>query len=214
MDVLTTHAEFLDVNCYAVRAEGRSDCILIDAGYDCAPRLESQLAEAGLVPQAVFLTHGHPDHILGLNNVLARWNVPVHLGGPDRYRLQDPASTLSPQFAPMLAPLVEGWTAPEVSDLADGQSLETAGLTVTAVSAPGHTEGSMLLRVVDGDEENIFTGDVVFAGAIGRVDLPGGDAQAMQDSLRAFATLPDVAIYPGHGPASRVGRELAANPFL
>src|SRR5699024_28870 len=120
MDVLTTHAEFLDVNCYAVRAEGRSDCILIDAGYDCAPRLES---------------------------LRARWNVPVHLGGPDRYRLQDPASTLSPQFAPMLAPLVEGWTAPEVSDLADGQSLETAGLTVTAVSAPGHTEGSMLLRV-------------------------------------------------------------------
>src|SRR5699024_4493924 len=83
-----------------------------------------------------------------------------------------------------------------------------------AVSAPGHTEGSMLLRVVDGDEENIFTGDVVFAGAIGRVDLPGGDAQAMQDSLRALATLPDVAIYPGHGRASRVGRELAANPFL
>src|SRR5699024_2315172 len=157
---------------------------------------------------------GHPDHILGLNNVLARWNVPVHLGGPDRYRLQDPASTLSPQFAPMLAPLVDGWTAPEVSDLADGQSLETAGLTVTAVSAPGHTDGSMLMRVVDGDEENLFNGVVVFAGAIGRVDLPGGDGQSMQDSLRAFATLPDVAIYPGHGPASRVGRELAANPFL
>src|SRR5699024_10975015 len=108
MDVLTTHAEFLDVNCYAVRAERRSACLLCAPGYNCAPRLESLLAEAGLVPQAVFLTHGHPDHILGLNNVLARWNVPVHLGGPDRYRLQDPASTLSPQFAPMLAPLVEG----------------------------------------------------------------------------------------------------------
>src|SRR5699024_6990988 len=123
MDVLTTHAEFLDVNCYAVRAEGRSDCILIDAGYDCAPRLEIQRAASGRVPQAVRPTHRHPDHIRGLNTVLARWNVPVHLGGPDRYRLQDPASTLSPQFAPMLAPLVEGWTAPEVSDLADGQSL-------------------------------------------------------------------------------------------
>src|SRR5699024_2208514 len=91
----------------------------------CAPRLESLLAEAGLVPQAVFLTHGHPDHILGLNNVLARWNVPVHLGGPDRYRLQDPASTLSPQFAPMLAPLVEGWTAPEASEPARTRSAST-----------------------------------------------------------------------------------------
>jgi hydroxyacylglutathione hydrolase len=68
--------------------------------------------------------------------------------------------------------------------------------------------------VSDGDEEIIFTGDVVFAGAIGRVDLPGGDAQAMQDSLRLFADLPDVPIYPGHGPASHVGRELASNPFF
>jgi hydroxyacylglutathione hydrolase len=72
----------------------------------------------------------------------------------------------------------------------------------------------MLLRVVDGDEENIFTGDVVFAGAIGRVDLPGGDAQAMQDSLRPSQRCPTSPIYPGHGPASRVGRELAANPFF
>ncbi|WP_166972129.1 MBL fold metallo-hydrolase [Brevibacterium atlanticum] len=214
MDVFTTHAEFLDVNCYAVRAEGRSDCILIDSGYDCAPGLERLLAEEELDPQAIFLTHGHPDHILGLTNVLARWDVPVHLGGADRYRLDDPASTLSPQFTPLLAPLVADWTAPDVIDVSDGQSFEIAGLTITAVSAPGHTEGSTLLRVSDGDEEIIFTGDVVFAGAIGRVDLPGGDAEAMQDSLRAFAELPDVPIYPGHGPASRVGRELDSNPFF
>ncbi|WP_210602329.1 MBL fold metallo-hydrolase [Brevibacterium oceani] len=214
MDVFTTHAEFLDVNCYAVRAEGRSDCILIDSGYDCAPGLERLLAEEELDPQAIFLTHGHPDHILGLTNVLARWDVPVHLGGADRYRLDDPASTLSPQFAPMLAPLVADWTTPDVIDVHDGRSFEIAGLTITAVAAPGHTEGSTLLRVSDGDEEIIFTGDVVFAGAIGRVDLPGGDAQAMQDSLRLFADLPDVPIYPGHGPASRVGRELASNPFF
>jgi hydroxyacylglutathione hydrolase len=214
MDVFTTNAEFLDVNCYAVRAEGRSDCILIDSGYDCAPGLERLLGEEELEPKAIFLTHGHPDHILGLTNVLARWDVPVHLGGADRYRLNDPASTLSPQFAPMLAPLVQDWTAPDVIDVSDGQSFEIAGLSITAVTAPGHTEGSTLLRVSDGDEEVIFTGDVVFAGAIGRVDLPGGDAQAMQSSLRAFATLPDVPIYPGHGPASRVGRELASNPFF
>ncbi|MGO2037031.1 MAG: MBL fold metallo-hydrolase [Brevibacterium sp.] len=214
MDVFTTHAEFLDVNCYVVRAEGAEECILVDSGYDCAPGLAEILAEEGLRPRAVFLTHGHPDHILGLGNVLARWDVPVHLGAPDRYRLADPARTLSPQFAPMLAPLVEGWQAPEVTGLSDGQVLEIAGLSVTAVAAPGHTEGSMLLRVSADDEEIIFTGDVVFAGAIGRVDLPGGDAAAMGESLRAFATLPDVPIYPGHGPGSRVGHELATNPFF
>jgi hydroxyacylglutathione hydrolase len=214
MDVFSTRAEFLDVNCYAVRASGRSDCILIDSGYDCAPGLERLLGEEGLDPQAILLTHGHPDHILGLTNVLARWDVPVHLGQADRYRLVDPASTLSPQFARMLAPLVADWKAPEVCDVSDGASLDIAGLSVTAVNAPGHTEGSTLLRVSDGTEEVIFTGDVVFAGSIGRVDLPGGDAQAMQASLQAFATLPDVAIYPGHGPASTVGRELASNPFF
>ncbi|UVI34522.1 MBL fold metallo-hydrolase [Brevibacterium spongiae] len=214
MDVFSTRAEFLDVNCYAVRAEGRSDCILIDSGHDCAPGLERLLAEEGLHPQAIFLSHGHPDHILGLTNVLARWNVPVHLGENDRYRLESPATTLSPQFAAMLAPLVADWKAPEVIEVGDAQQFEFAGLTITAMAAPGHTEGSMLLRVSDGDEEIIFTGDVVFAGAIGRVDLPGGDAQAMAESLRAFATLPDVPIYPGHGPASTVGHELASNPFF
>ncbi|GGC27473.1 MBL fold metallo-hydrolase [Brevibacterium sediminis] len=214
MDVFSTNAEFLDVNCYAVRADGSSDCILIDSGYDCAPGLEKLLSEEGLEPQAIFLTHGHPDHILGLTNVLARWNVPVHLGADDRYRLDSPATTLNPQFAAMLAPLVADWNAPAAIDINDGQSFEIAGLTITAVSAPGHTEGSMLLRVKDGDEEVIFTGDVVFAGAIGRVDLPGGDPQAMSESLRAFATLPDVPIYPGHGPASRVSTELATNPFF
>jgi hydroxyacylglutathione hydrolase len=214
MDVFSTRAEFLDVNCYAVRAAGGSDCILIDSGYDCAPGLDRLLVKEGLEPRAIFLTHGHPDHILGLRNVLARWDVPVHLGDADRYRLDDPASTLNPQFAAMLAPLVQDWHAPEVIDVADADSFEFAGLTITALAAPGHTEGSMLLRVTDGDEEIIFTGDVVFAGAIGRVDLPGGDAQAMRESLKAFATLPDVPIYPGHGPSSTVGRELASNPFF
>ena len=185
MDVFSTNAEFLDVNCYAVRADGRDACILIDSGYDCAPGLEKLLDEEGLKPQAIFLTHGHPDHILGLNNVLARWNLPVHLGAADRYRLDSPATTLNPQFAAMLAPLVQDWNAPEAVDITDGQSFEVAGLTITAVAAPGHTEGSMLLRVVDGAEEVIFTGDVVFAGAIGRVDLPGGDPQAMQEIGRA-----------------------------
>ncbi|MCI4012400.1 MBL fold metallo-hydrolase [Brevibacterium sp. ZH18] len=214
MDVFATRAEFLDVNCYAVRAEGEDGCIFIDSGFDCAPGLAEIVAEEELEPRAVFLTHGHPDHILGLTNVLARWNIPVHLGGPDHYRLAKPAETLSPQFAQMLAPLVQDWTAPEVNHLGDGQTIEVAGLTITAVAAPGHTEGSTLLRVRADGEEIIFTGDVVFAGAIGRVDLPGGDASAMAESLREFRTLPDVPIYPGHGPGSRVGHELATNPFF
>ncbi len=214
MDVFVTQAEFLDVNCYAVRADGAQQCVFIDAGFDCSPGLDRLVSEERLDPQAVLLTHGHPDHILGLTGVLARWDLPVHLGAPDLHRLERPAETLSPQFAPMLAPLVRDWSAPEVKGLENGQILEIAGLSITAVAAPGHTEGSMLLRVRADGEEVIFTGDVVFAGAMGRVDLPGGDAEAMAETLRAFTTLPDVAIYPGHGPRSRVGHEVATNPFL
>ncbi|MDN6124754.1 MAG: MBL fold metallo-hydrolase [Brevibacterium sp.] len=214
MDVFATRAEFLEVNCYAVRAEGHDDAIFVDSGFDCAPGLAEIVEEEQLVPRAVFLTHGHPDHILGLTNVLARWEIPVYLGAPDRYRLGKPAETLSPQFAQRREPLVKDWSAPEVNALLDAQTVEMSGLTITAVAAPGHTEGSTLLRVRADGEEIIFTGDVVFAGAIGRVDLPGGDASAMAESLQTFATLPDVPIYPGHGPGSRVGHELATNPFF
>lgn len=214
MDVFVTQAEFLDVNCYAVRAADSSECVLIDAGHDCAPELATLMHDEELRPQAVLLTHGHPDHILGLPRVLAQWDVPVFLGAEDVYRLARPAETLSPPFAQMLEPLVRDWSAPEVESLSGAQTMTIAGLEITSVAAPGHTEGSLLYRIRADGEEIIFTGDVVFAGAIGRVDLPGGDARAMGNTLREFATLPDVSIYPGHGPGSRVGHELAHNPFL
>lgn len=144
MDVFVTRAEFLDVNCYVVRADGEDECVLVDAGYDAGPDLARLIAEEGLTPRAILLTHGHPDHILGLPRLLERWDIPVHLGEADHYRLTDPASTLSPAFAPVLAPLVAGWSGPPVNALSDGQRLQVAGLSITAIAAPGHTEGSTL----------------------------------------------------------------------
>lgn len=238
MEITAVRAELLDVNCYAVAAEGAGECVLVDAGFDCAPDLERVLGERGWTPVAVLLTHGHPDHILGLPNLLATFDVEVYIGASDLYRLQDPAATVSPQLAAMVAPLVGEWTAPAAHPVGPrypedpirpanpaGESAEAAalltlaGLTVTPIPAPGHTEGSTLWRITDahgeGDgAEALFTGDVLFAGSIGRTDLAGASPQAMQHTLAHIATLPDTPVLPGHGPATRLAHELRSNPFF
>lgn len=216
MEITGVRAQLLDVNCWlAAAGDGGpgSPCILVDAGYDCAPGVRRLLEEREWELAAVILTHGHPDHILGLPGVLDIADAPVILAEADVYRLADPAGTASAQFASMLAPITAGWSAPQTRPLsADGE--EIAGLSITATAAPGHTEGSTLYHVSDSEQTVMFSGDVLFAGSIGRTDLAGGDPEAMQRSLEMIRRLDDVPVLPGHGPATQLSHELTANPFL
>ena len=213
-------------NCYVVATAPGQDCIVVDPGIGVLEPLAEVLAEHRLRPAAVLATHGHLDHVYSVTPVCDAHGVAAYIHDEDRYRLRDPLAELEPGLVAMLEQQFGSsarWREPDdVRRLADGEDLEVAGLTVRIVHAPGHTEGSVMFRLpqppdgVDGVSATMLTGDVLFAGGIGRTDLPGGDEAAMWRSLRErVLTLPDdMLVLPGHGPATTIGRERAGNPFL
>ncbi len=212
-------------NCYVVAPSAGQDCVIVDPGIGVLDQLADVLAEHHLRPAAVLLTHGHLDHVYSVTPVCGAHGVAAVVHPDDAYRLEDPLRTLDPALVAMLEQQfgkAATWTAPDDVTLArDGELLELAGLELRVVHAPGHTEGSVMFTVdqtPDGAEagSTVLSGDVLFAGSIGRTDLPGGDHAAMLRSLREkVLTLPDDAIVlPGHGPTTTIARERATNPYL
>jgi hydroxyacylglutathione hydrolase len=206
-------------NCYAVASGPRSECVVVDPGMDAVEPLARMLAEDGLKPVAVVLTHGHLDHTFSVLPVCDGYDIPAYLHPEDSGMLSDPARWHGPALAPLLA----GVTLPDPADvrpLDDGAVLSLAGVELTVRHAPGHTRGSVVFSLDLGDEfdgaPGLLAGDVLFAGSVGRVDLPGGSWDAMLTSLREVV-LPledDTVVLPGHGPATTIGRERATNPYL
>ncbi|GAB3561026.1 MBL fold metallo-hydrolase [Spelaeicoccus albus] len=225
MFVTSVVAPFLGVNCYIVAAteppgpgaEARRPCILVDAGLGAAAPLADKLAELSLEPAAMLVTHGHPDHVLGLPSVLDRWRIPAYLDRRDHWWLSDPVGSLGPELAAVMGQALAGraWTPPQVTEPGAAPAA-MAGLTVTAIPAPGHTQGSTLWQITGGNDVHVFTGDVLFASGVGRTDLAGGDQTVMDGTLATvIPALPaEASVHPGHGPSSTVARELATNPFL
>jgi hydroxyacylglutathione hydrolase len=212
-------------NCFVLAPARGEECLVVDPGIEVVETLSEVLAEHRLRPAAVLLTHGHLDHVYSVTPVCGAHGVAAHIHGADAYRLADPLATMDPSLVTMLERQFGAsarWAAPDdVRHLADGEELELAGLRVRVLHAPGHTEGSVMFTLPeppDGAEATatVLSGDVLFAGSIGRTDLPGGSHEAMMRSLREkVLTLDDAAVVlPGHGPATTVARERATNPYL
>jgi glyoxylase-like metal-dependent hydrolase (beta-lactamase superfamily II) len=192
--------------------------VIIDPGQDAADGIDEILREHRLKPVAVIATHGHIDHIWSIAPVCGAKDVPAYIHPADRDLLTDPARGLSLQAGQQLFGGLELAEPDDVRELSDGAVLELAGLRLTVDHAPGHTPGSVTFRTPATEElpDVLFTGDLLFAGSIGRTDLPGGDYRSILDSLaRVCLPLPDeTAVLPGHGGQTTIGRERAANPFL
>ena len=199
-------------NCWVVAPDAGEECIVIDPGHGAEGPLDDVLAQHKLKPVAVLLSHGHIDHIWSVVPVCGAKNVPALIHPADRPMLTDPGSAVgAPPGTPIMGRL--DWSEPDdVRELADGDQLTLAGLSLQVDLTPGHTPGSITF-LTDGE---LFSGDLLFAGSIGRVDFPGGSWEQMQDSLRRVPlALPDeTVVRPGHGPDTTIGRERATNPFL
>lgn len=214
-------AEAFGTNCYLVASGPGEQCVVVDPGIGVIDQLDALLAEHRLHPAAVLLTHGHLDHTFSVAPVCGARGITAYVHPADRELLADPAKGLSADLAELFGGRLTYAEPQDVAELPDGGTIEIAGLSVTVDHAPGHTRGSVLFRLPEAParweaEQVCLSGDVLFAGSIGRVDLPGGSMPEMLTSLRdKILPLPDATVVlPGHGPATTIGRERTTNPYL
>jgi hydroxyacylglutathione hydrolase len=194
----------MGTNCYVARADAASsEAVVVDPSGD-ATELRLLLARLGATCTAILVTHGHWDHLLGVADLAEGTGAPVYMSEGERDRLENPAA-VTPAGLALRA------HTPEVL-LGGGETVEVAGISFDVLAVPGHSPAHLAYHA-DGC---LFSGDVLFAGSVGRTDLPGSDWETLLASIRSRvdADPPETVVYPGHGPITTLGAELARNPFL
>ncbi len=204
-------------NCYLLAAGPGEECLIIDPGQDAEQGIEEIVRQYRLRPAAVLATHGHIDHVWSVAPVCGAANIPAYIHPDDRELLSDPAKGLPLMPGQQLFGGLTFSEPADVRELTDGMTLDLAGISLVVDHAPGHTQGSVTFRLPPAaDSGTLFSGDLLFAGSIGRTDLPGGDYDTILTSL-ARVCLPladETVVLSGHGPQTTIGAERAGNPFL
>ena len=217
-------------NCYLLATGPGTECLIIDPGQDAEPGINEIVERHRLRPVAVLATHGHLDHIWSVAPVCGARDIPAYIHPDDRALLTDPARGFALGPGQQLFGGLTFTEPDDVRELTDGMTLDLAGISLVVDHAPGHTPGSVTFRLPtaaspgarlavaprEAETAVLFTGDLLFAGSIGRTDLPGGDYETILASLaRVCLPLPDeTVVLAGHGPQTTIGTERATNPFL
>jgi len=200
-------------NCWIIAPSEGSECIIVDPGLpDISRDIEMIIEEHKLKPVAALLTHGHLDHTFSITPLADGYDIPAYIHSEDRRFISDPAGIHGEQFISQLEAMT--FVEPKkVSELKNGATLELLGMKMTAIHAPGHTRGSLMFTI---NEEILISGDVLFAGSIGRTDLPTGSSKEMITTLKTkvLTLSDDLRVLTGHGPETTIKFERKNNPYL
>ncbi|MEM3730324.1 MAG: MBL fold metallo-hydrolase [Candidatus Bathyarchaeia archaeon] len=198
----------LFTNCYVIGCEKTKDAIIVDPGFSNrfdAEKIFKFIENNSLLLKSIINTHGHPDHTCGNGIIKEKFGVPIYIHEQDAYMLGDLGRKIATFFG------FNNFSPPADALLHDGDLIMFGNVTLRVMHTPGHSRGSISLL----GEKEVFTGDTLFAGSIGRTDFPESSEEDMNSSLKKLVMLPDnFVVYPGHGPKTTIGEEKRSNPFL
>lgn len=206
-------APMFATNCWVIAPAAGGECIIVDPGMpDISADIEMIIEENNLKPVAAFITHGHLDHTFSIKPLADGYDIPTYIHSEDRRFIADPSGIHGPKFIDQLKGIV--FEEPlKVNEVKNGATLDLLGMQIEVIHAPGHTKGSVMFVL---NQEFLISGDVLFAGSIGRTDLPTGSASDMKSTLknRVLTLSDELHVLPGHGPETTIKYERKNNPYL